>query len=49
MQSVSNFSFRNTIYPYKNTKSDRPFETIIDGNLKLKIDKEYFNIKKYGL
>jgi len=34
MQSVSNFSFRNTIYPYKNTKSDRPFETIVDGNLK---------------
>ena len=34
MQSVSNFSFRNTIYPYKNTKSDRSFETIIDGNLK---------------
>lgn len=34
MQRVSNFSFQNCIYPYKNTKYDTAFETIVDGNLK---------------
>ena len=34
MQRVSNFSYENSIYPYKNTKYDTSFETIVDGNLK---------------
>ncbi len=34
MQRVSNFSFENSIYPYKNTKYNTTFETIVDGNLK---------------
>lgn len=33
MQRISNFSSRNYIYPYKNTKYDTGFENITDGNL----------------
>ncbi|WP_269235280.1 LIC_10190 family membrane protein [Flavobacterium flavigenum] len=34
MLEISNFSVKNIIFPYKNTKSDSPFENINLGNLK---------------
>jgi hypothetical protein len=33
MLEMSTFSFKNTIYPYKNTKYNTPYERIKSGNL----------------
>ena len=34
MLEISNFSVKNIVFPYQNTKSNTPFETIELGNLK---------------
>lgn len=34
MLEISNFSSKNIIFPYKNSKYDTAFEPIVNGNLK---------------